>query len=201
MKNKLSTRLLILAGVIVGLLLTAVILFPRLRPHTFHGQVLQSPDAVDFTLTAPTGERVSLSDLRGKWVMLYYGYTYCPDVCPTTLAQINQALTLIGDKAKDVQVIMVSVDPERDTPEKLGIYLKAFNPAFLGLTGSVEEVTQAAMPLGIYFAKRDVGGKSGYLVDHTASVNLVGPDGRVRIVWPPNTSPELLADDLDYMLR
>lgn len=201
MKNKLSTRLLILIGVILGLTLVAIILLPRLRPHVFHGQVLQSPDAVDFTLAASTGERVSLSDLRGKWLMLYYGYTYCPDVCPTTLAQINQALTLIGDKAKEVQVIMVSVDPERDTPEKLAVYLKAFNPTFLGLTGSVDEVTQAATPLGIYFAKHEVGGKSGYLVDHTASVNLVGPDGRVRIVWPPNTSPQFLADDLEYMLR
>ena len=180
--------------------LAAIVVVPRLRPHVFHGQVLQSQDPVDFSLTAHTGERVALSDFRGKHAVIYFGYTYCPDVCPTTLARLNLTLTLLDDKADDVQVLMVSVDPERDTPEKLAPYMAAFNPTFLGLTGSEQEVLQAATPFGVYFAKNEVEGQSGYLVDHTASVMVVDPAGRVKLIWPPNTSPEFMAEDLEYMI-
>lgn len=180
--------------------LAVVVIMPRLRPHVFHGQVLQSPDPVDFTLTAHTGERVKLSDFRGKYVLIYFGYTYCPDVCPTTLAHVNQALSLLDDKAEDVQFLMVSVDPERDTPAKLAQYVGAFNPTFIGLTGSEHDVSQAATPFGVYFAKQEVEGKSDYLVDHTATTMVVDPEGRVKLVWPYNVSSEFMADDLEYMI-
>jgi protein SCO1/2 len=109
----------IIAG-FIGLGLVAALGLPRLRPHTFHGTFIQSPEvAPDFTLISHTGQRASLSDFRGKWVFLYFGYTFCPDVCPATLAEVNQALALIGSKAEQVQVLMITVDPERDTAAKL----------------------------------------------------------------------------------
>lgn len=194
-------KYLIIAFVtLVAVVAAGVAIGARLRPHVFHGQVLQSQDPVDFTLTAHTGERVSLSDFRGRHVIIYFGYTYCPDVCPTTLARINQALTMLGDRANEVQVMLVSVDPERDTPDKLAQYVAAFNPTFLGLTGSEQGVLQAATRFGVYFARQDVEGKSGYLVDHTAATMVVDREGRVKLVWPPNISSEFMLDDLEYMI-
>ncbi len=199
---KIDKRILIAAAAVLVVAVVAVLVAGRLRPHSFQGVVLQTDKpAADFTLTASTGQPASLSDFRGKWVVLYFGYTFCPDVCPTTLARINAALNQIGDKAKDVQVLMVSVDPERDTPERLATYLGAFNPSFLGLTGTVDQVTQAATPFGIYFAKQDVEGASGYLMDHTASVTLVDPEGRTRLVWLTDSTPEGMASDLNYLIR
>lgn len=187
---------------LIGLALVAVFAFQRLRPPVFHGQIMQAGDPVaDFTLTAHTGERVRLSDWRGRWVALYFGYTFCPDVCPTTLAQLAQARRQLGAEAEKVQVIMVTVDPERDTPERLAAYVRAFDPTFVGLTGAPAEIAAAASPLGVYFARQEVGGASGYLVDHTASVLLLDPQGRLRLIWPFNTSPEFMAEDLAYFLR
>lgn len=197
---RINKALIIALIALAVLALVAVVVIPRLRPHVFHGQVLQSPDPVDFELTAHTGERVRLSDFRGKHVVLYFGYTFCPDVCPTTLARINQTLNLLDEKADDVQVLFVSVDPERDTPAKLAQYVGAFNPTFLGLTGSEQDVMQAATPFGVYFAKQEVEGKSDYLVDHTATAMVVDTEGRVKLIWPPSTSSEFMAEDLRHMI-
>ena len=124
-----SKLMLGLFAALAILLVGAVVVQPRLQPHVFHGSVLQGGDPVDdFTLTAQTGQPVSLSDFRGKYVVLYFGYTSCPDICPLTLAQLSQAMRLLGNKAQDVQVIMVTVDPERDTPQRLASYLTAFSP-------------------------------------------------------------------------
>lgn len=187
---------------LIGLALLGVFAFRQLRPPMFHGQIMQTGDPVaDFTLTAHTGERVRLSDWRGRWVALYFGYTFCPDVCPTTLAQLAQARRQLGADAEKVQVIMVTVDPERDTPERLAAYVRAFDPTFVGLTGTPTEIAAVASPLGVYFARQEVGGASGYLVDHTASVLLLDPQGRLRLIWPPNTAPDFMAEDLAYFLR
>jgi protein SCO1/2 len=96
---------------------------------------------------------------------------------------------------------MVTVDPERDTPERLAAYVRAFDPSFVGLTGTPAAIAAVAGPLGVYFARQEVEGAAGYLVDHTASVLLLDPQGRLRLIWPPNTSPELMAEDLSYLLR
>ena len=200
-RNKL---LLILAVVIiVGVIVVVAVAIPRLRPPTFHGMVLQTSNgpASDFMLTAHTGEEVSLSDFRGKHVILYFGYTFCPDVCPLTLADLGQAVRLLGEKGEDVQVLMVSVDPERDTAERLAQYAPAFHPSFVGLTGSPEDIALAATPFGIYYEKREVEGASGYLMDHTASITLLDDKGRVRLIWPFGTSAEFIAEDLDYFVR
>lgn len=172
------------------------------QPYQYHGLLLDSPvPASDVTLTSHTGEAVSLSDFRGGLTALYFGYTFCPDVCPTTLSTLNQALELMGDKANEVQVVLVSVDPERDTPEALASYLSNFNPAFVGLTGTPEQIASAATPFGIFFEKHEGSAATGYLVDHTASVMVLDREGRLRLVLPFGTPAEEIAADLKQLLK
>jgi len=198
-KRLLTIIVLLLISVIIGVF----VILPRVQPRVFHGMILQATaPAADFTLTAHTGEQVSLSDFRGKWVVLYFGYTFCPDVCPLTLADLARAVRLLDAKQADrVQVMMISVDPERDTPQRLAQYAPAFHPAFLGLTGSEEALAAAATPFGIYYARQEVGGASGYLVDHTASVTVLDDQGRVRLIWPFGVSAEMMAEDLRGLVR
>ena len=169
---------------------------------TFHGTVIQSPDlAADFTLTASTGGQLSLSDLRGKVVLLYFGYTFCPDACPTTLSELKKVPAALGDRADEVQVVMVSVDPQRDTPEVLREYLSHFDPSFLGLTGTEEEVLAAATPLGIYFSAHEGSAASGYLVDHTTTVLVIDKAGYLRLLYGFETPGEDIAADMRYLVR
>ncbi|MCO6451696.1 MAG: SCO family protein [Caldilineales bacterium] len=199
--NKKFVLPLALGVVIIILLAGFFFLLPRLRPHTFHGTILQPSEPIDFTLTGMDGQPVSLSDFRGKYVVLYFGYTFCPDVCPLTLAELGKAVRILEDKGEKVQVLMVTVDPQRDTPERLAQYVPAFHPSFIGLTGSEDDIAQVAAPMGIFYARNEVGGASGYLMDHTASITLLDDQGRMRLVWPYGVSGDLIADDLDYLIR
>jgi len=172
-----------------------------LRPHTFHGTVIQSPEpSFDFTLTGIDGD-VSLSDFRGKMVLIYFGYTFCPDICPATLANVGQALRDLGTKADDVQVLMVSLDPERDTPEKLAKYVAQFHPSFVGITGSQEELDKVASLYGIFYQKTEGSNATGYLIDHTATLLVLDRDGYLKLVFPFGVTSDEIADDLKYMLR
>lgn len=191
----------IIGGFLV-LILVVVVVLPKLRPYTFHGTVIQSEQvSPDLTLTTQYAQQASLSDFRGKLILLYFGYTFCPDVCPTTLSEVSQAIELLGDKAEDVQVIMVTVDPERDTPEQLGTYLAHFNPEFLGMTGTQEEIDQAAALYGVYFQKHEGTEATGYLVDHTASLMVIDEEGHLKLIYPFGTPASDIADDLAYLLR
>ena len=173
-----------------------------LRPYRYHGLELQSPKpAADFTLTGAGGRSVKLSDYRGKVVVLYFGYTFCPDVCPTTLAELGQAMKRLGKRADGVQVVMVTVDPERDTPERLAEYVSFFNPTFVGLSGTPDQIAAAATPYGIYYQKHEGTPASGYLVDHTATITVLDREGRVKLVWPFGTASDDMAADLGQMLK
>ena len=188
-----------LVGVAVFLVGWFVVL-PMFRPHAFHGAVIQSSTsapAVD--LTASTGEQVSLADYTGKVVVIYFGYTFCPDVCPTTLAKLDRALDLMGDEADEVQVIMVSVDPQRDTPEALRDYMGYFDPSFIGLTGTDDEIASVATVYGVYFQAQEGSAATGYLVDHTATLMVVDKEGYLKLVLPSDVTAEDIADDLGYL--
>lgn len=189
-------------GLILGLALIALIALPRMRPYTFHGTVLQSPQpAPDFELTASHGQKVSLKDFEGKLVMLYFGYTFCPDVCPATLSELRGAMKLLGSQAEDVQVIMISVDPGRDTPEMLADYVTHFDPSFLGVTGTPEEIAQVATLYGIFYEAHEGTAATGYLVDHTATVMVIDQDSHLKLVFPFGTPAEDIADDLFHLLK
>ena len=171
------------------------------RPHTFHGTVIQSPEpSYDFTLTGANGD-VSLSDFRGKLVLVYFGYTFCPDICPATLANVGQALNQIGGKADEVQLIMVSLDPERDTPEKLAEYVGHFHPSFIGITGTHEEIDTVASLYGIFYQVNKGSDATKYLIDHTATLLVIDREGYLKLVFPFGVTSQEIADDLKYMIR
>ena len=184
--------------VLVGLVVLMGILF---KPYAFHGMVLQSPQrATNFTLTSHMGQPASLSDFKGQVVLLYFGYTTCPDVCPTTLAELKEARQLLGKRSDEVQVLMVTVDPERDTVPVLADYVTHFDPSFIGLTGTPEEIAEVATYYGVFYEQQESESALGYLVDHTATVMVIDRDGYLRVIYPYGTSAEDMAADLDYML-
>lgn len=188
-----------LSIIVTILVLIAGVYF--LRPHTFHGTVIQSPEpSYDFTLTSVDGD-VSLSDFRGKIVLIYFGYTFCPDICPGTLGNVAQALRNMGTQADDVQLIMVSLDPERDTPEKLAEYMGHFHPSFIGVTGSKENLDEVAALYGIFYQKAEGSDATGYLIDHTATLMVLDREGYLKLVFPFGVTAEEIADDLKYMIR
>jgi protein SCO1/2 len=196
-------------GVFVGIVLIAMIALPSIRTYRFRGTVLQSQQpAPDFELDAANGQTVRLSDFKGKLVLLYFGYTFCPDVCPTSLSKLGKTMDILGKQADDVQVIMISVDPERDTPEVLAEYVSFFHPGFIGVTGTPDKIAEVATLYGIYYQAHEGTAASGYLVDHTASVIVIDQDGYLKLVFPYTTpdqdayiSAEDIAADLEYLLK
>lgn len=195
-------------GILVLALISSMAVFAalwllvlRLLPYNYRGFLMEPDHPVsDFTLSGPDAQPVSLSDYRGKLAVIYFGYTFCPDVCPTTMADLARALKAMGKKAGDVQVIMVTVDPERDTPESLGKYLANFDPRFLGLSGTPEQIAAAAASLGIYYQKHEGTAATGYLVDHTATVAVIDKAGYLRLIFPYGTPSEDIASDLTHLL-
>ncbi|UCC53662.1 MAG: SCO family protein [Anaerolineaceae bacterium] len=190
------------AALILGLLVGLAIIRIFGSPYTYHGTVIQSPDlAADFTLTGLNGEPVSLHDFRGQAVMIYFGYTFCPDVCPATMVELAQASEMLGKDAEKVQVILISLDPDRDTPQKLNEYVTHFDPSFIGITGSEDEIAAVATLYGIFYEKHEGTVATGYLIDHTASVVTIDPDGYLRLVYPFNTPAEDIAEDLQHLVN
>lgn len=190
---------ILLSAVVVVLGLAAGVYF--FRPHTFHGTVIQSPElSYDFTLKSAKGD-VSLSDFRGKLVLIYFGYTFCPDICPATLANVGQSLRELGTKADDIQLIMISLDPERDTPEKLANYVTHFHPSFIGVTGTPEELANIAALYGIFYEKVPGTDNTGYLLNHTATLLVIDREGYLKLVFPFGVTVPEIAGDLKYMLR
>ena len=166
-----------------------------------HGFVLKEvTPASDFTLNAAAGKQVSLSDYQGKVVLLYFGYTHCPDVCPTTLADLRVAISELGEAANDIQVIMVSVDPERDSPEWLADYVHRFDDRFLGVTGPLDRITQLATAYDIHFHKHEGSVATGYLIDHSAKVLVIDRQGDLRMFFPFGETSEEMAEDIQYMV-
>ncbi len=202
-KKRPNTRLIILAGggLAVGLLL-GWLLLNWLRPYQYHGiEIASETPVTNFELTGPGGEPVRLIDFRGKVVMLYFGYTFCPDVCPATMNELANTMEILGRKAEDVQVLMITLDPERDTPEQLETYLSHFNPDFIGLTGSEEKLLTVTAPLGIFYEKHEGTAQSGYLVDHTATVAVLDKRGYLRLIHPFGATAEEMAEDVRHLLR
>ena len=156
----------------------------------------------DFTLQSANGP-VSLSDFRGKAVLLYFGYTFCPDVCPTTLATISAALQeLPADQRGRVQVIMISVDPERDTPERLADYVRYFDPSFIGLTGTPDQLAQVLKQYRAVAVKvPNEKDPEHYAMDHSAHTYLIGPDGGVLGLIPYGAAPARYVEILRQALH
>jgi len=154
------------------------------------------------SLTDHNGRAVTLETFRGKLLLLFFGYTHCPDVCPTTLQDVAQALKLAGPGvAGRVQVLFVTVDPERDTADTLKAYVPYFHPAFLGLRGTPAEVEAAAREFRVVFRKHVAPGASGYLVDHSAGSYVLDASGKLRLYLPYAHAPADIAHDLSLLAK
>ncbi len=197
-------RRLVIAEVIAIVLVLAVTgwLYWRSRATTLNGILLDPPQEVpSVVLSGSDGQTHTLADFRGKVTVVFFGYTHCPDVCPMTASTIARARSMLGDQADRVQFVLISVDPERDTPERLASYLEKYDPSFLGLTGDEAAIRQLATTFGVYYAKVESSSALGYLVDHTASSFVLDRDGRLRAVLPFGLTPEQVASDLRTLLR
>lgn len=150
----------------------------------------------EFRLITHSGEPLTLEDLKDQWTFLFFGYTSCPDVCPTTMAAMSQAWSRWQEAGltEDTGVLFVSVDPRRDTPERLANYVPYFNPAFVGVTGSDAQLQQLTGSLGIAYARHEEGGEN-YLVDHSAAVLLINPEGEFQALFRAPHRPPQLAED------
>jgi cytochrome oxidase Cu insertion factor (SCO1/SenC/PrrC family) len=150
-----------------------------------------------FSLTDQDGKRRSDADFRGKLMLIYFGYTYCPDVCPTTLATMTEALDKLGAKAAEVQPLFITIDPGRDTPEVMKRYVANFYPGLLGLTGSPAEIAAVARAYRVYYAKAENGAAGNdYLMDHSGFIYLMGPDGKYLTLLTPQTGAQEMADHI-----
>ena len=156
-----------------------------------------------FELVSHRGEVTTDADFRGRHLLVFFGYTYCPDICPTTLQQLSLALEELGPLAREVQPLFISVDPQRDTPESLAAYVEAFHPGIVGLTGTPEQVAQVAKSYRAFYARvEDEGGdEDSYLVDHSAYIYLMGPEGEYRSMFSHGTAPEDLAESIRTYLQ
>lgn len=155
----------------------------------------------DFQLTDHNGKPRTLADFRGKVVVMFFGYTHCPDVCPTTMADLAAAMKKLGAEADRVQVLFVTVDPERDTPELLGKYVPAFHPGFLGLRGSPEATERTAKDFKILYQKQPGQTPGTYTVDHSAGSFVFDTQGRLRLYVSYGQGPEVFAHDIGLLLR
>ena len=160
-----------------------------------------------FSLVDHNGQNVTDKDYRGKFMLVFFGYTYCPDVCPTELQAISDTLDLLGADSKKVQPLFISVDPERDTPEMLAGYVTAFHPDLIGLTGTPEQVAAAAKSYYARYNKMssltegEEGDDEYYLVGHTSSTYLIGPNGRDLHVFNYGDAPEVMAERIQHFIN
>ena len=155
----------------------------------------------ELRLTGHDGKPRALADFRGKLVVISFGFTHCPDVCPTALSDLAAAMKQLGSDARDVQVVFVTVDPKRDTPELLRQYVPAFHPDFLGLYGDAAATTKVTKDFHVYAHERADKSGDGYTIDHSAQVYVLDRQGRVRLLLAPGTPPASIVSDLRVLLR
>ena len=168
----------------------------------FHGvDITGSELGPDFRLKDHNGRERTLADFSGKAVAMFFGYTHCPDVCPTTLSDFAKAMKLLGPDAARVQVLFVTVDPKRDTPELLREYVPAFHPSFLGLSGDAAAMAKVTKDFKIYAAERPGKTPETYTVDHSAQTLVFDGKGRLRLMLPYGTPGDKIASDLRILLN
>jgi protein SCO1/2 len=157
--------------------------------------------ARDFALTDHTGAKRRLADFKGKAVLMFFGYTQCPDVCPTAMQRFQETFKILGPQSSRVQVLFVTLDPERDTREILSQYVPWFDPSFLGLYGSAEETAAVAKEYRVFYAKKKSEGALGYTLDHWAGAYAYDPAGRLRLYLPPTLTAAEVAADVRTLLQ
>ncbi|MFP3855211.1 MAG: SCO family protein [Anaerolineales bacterium] len=156
-------------------------------------------EAPEITLADTSGQPFHLSDKRGDIILVYFGYTYCPDICPATLAELAWVMEQLGSDAENLQVVFISVDPARDTPERVDSYLAKFDPDFVGLVGSEQELEKVTAAYGV-LAQRDPGDEENYTMTHTSRVFLIDNEGMLRTNYTFDEPPEAILADVEHLL-
>ena len=200
MNKKVSYTLLMILTIMLGVAFVAEFAFGR--QYTFHGTVIEPPLPVeDFTLQTANNKPFQLSDVEGKITLLFFGYTSCPDVCPITLGTFKQVYEQLGNDAEKVEFVMITADPERDTPDKVSDYVSRFHPEFIGLSGSLSALQPVWEELGVYVEKQDTSSAAGYLVSHTSSVFVLDQQGDLLMTFPYGTDATDMTNDLRQLLK
>jgi protein SCO1/2 len=175
------------------------------RPYEYHGAVYTPPQTAAVVAgTNWDGHPFHLSDLQGKVVLLFFGYTHCPDVCPLTMAELAQLYRQLGEKAGDVAVVFVSTDPARDTPERLAQYIPAFHRDFYGVHVPESELTALKQAYGVYAEKHedvDQEANADYLIDHNSYIYVIDQQGQLRLAFSPHTPQDELLADVEHLVN
>lgn len=199
--NKKISMVGISSLLLVGLAL--LVNFLLVRPASFRGTTYETPYPVapKFKLNDANGRPFILDNNNGKITLLFFGYTYCPDVCPTTMAELKLAVEKLGKNAENVQVVFISVDPGRDTSALMQKYVDRFNSAFIGLSGTQEELEPVWNQYGIFREVVDGTSDTNYIVNHTARVILIDSESNLRLSYGFQTPPEDIAHDIEIILN
>jgi protein SCO1 len=196
-RHFLLLGLAILTG--LGAVLATQIFVP---PYKYQGSLYDPPlPAKDFVLPDQRGNPFQLSEQQGRVVLLFFGYINCPDVCPITLTEFRQIKSMLGERAERVDFVFITVDPERDTPERIAAHLQNFDPTFIGLTGELADLEAVWDSYGVFQAKVDVGSAAGYLVDHTSRVYAIDAAGDLRLTYSFGTGSQVMAEDIYHLLE
>lgn len=175
---------------------------PSSAPSPFKSTDITAVDwGRDFHLTDHNGKPRSIADFKGKVVMLFFGYTHCPDLCPTTMAEIAQVRSKLGEDGRRVQGLFVTVDPQRDTPQVLAQYVPAFDPSFLGLYGDENATAALAREFKFFYSAQKADAQGNYTVDHGGSIYVYDPQGRLHLLMRPGTGIDAMAADVALLLK
>ncbi|MGW8144708.1 MAG: SCO family protein [Anaerolineales bacterium] len=195
-RNLLIFGIAVLAG-----LIAVFLVLDSSQPYTFQGSLIDPPVAAPpFELADVNGQQVNLEDFAGQVVILFFGYTSCPDVCPVTLSDFSKIHSSLGDQVDEVSFVFVTVDPGRDTPERMKKYLTNFDPGIIGLTGTREELTPVWADYGVYEAKQEQESDGNYLVDHSSRIYVIDPDGNLLLTYLFGTDDKLITEDVRHLV-
>jgi protein SCO1/2 len=198
----MKPRNLLIFGIalLLGMVAVFLLLGPT-KPYTFQGSLIDPPvEAPQFELSDVNGQRFRLSELEGQVVIMFFGYTSCPDVCPVTLTDFLRIRSKLGDQGEEVGFVFVTVDPDRDTPERMKKYLTNFDPTIIGLTGERTELESVWSSYGVYEAKVDGGSEGNYLVDHSSRIYVIDADGNLLLTYLFGTEYQVIAEDVRHLV-
>lgn len=198
---KIRSLLLLGLGVFLGVFLIARVSTQAGKPPAFQGSLIEPlTPAKDFLLYDQNGQAFRLSEQRGKVVLLFFGYTFCPDVCPPTLVAFQKIAEGLGEQASEVAFVFVTVDPDRDTPEQLKTHLALFSPDIIGLTGDPDSLSTVWADYYIQPAIEPGANTAGYMVEHTSRVYVIDRDGNLRLTFPFGLSAGAMLQDVQTLL-
>ncbi len=204
MRRIVLSSVVVFTLVILGAAMWFLIAGPASQRDALAGMlgVIKPPTGIGgpIELVSSTGETLSEQSFKGKYALVFFGYSFCPDVCPTGLQNVSLALDKLGDKSAEVVPIFISVDPDRDTPSQLASYVEHFHQNMIGLTGSKEQIKAVTRRFRVYYAMRNGRDSKDYLVDHSAFVYLMDPNWKLRAVFNHSASPDDIAAALGKLL-